>query len=110
MGVRKWIGNRPARRDGWLFDGLVAEAEGAAWLLYARDVESKDEVQGYKLVADAYVLNKANYWFMFNNTAQKFIGKDAKILRAGRPELYQALRRYLLLDEERPVSEEQGDG
>ena len=47
---------------------------------------------------------------MFNNTAQKFIGKDAKILRAGRPELYQALRRYLLLDEERPVSEEQGDG
>ena len=110
MGTRKWIGNRPPRREGWAFDGMVAEAEGAAWLLYARPVPSRDDAEAYKLIADGYVLNKANYWFMLNNEARVLIGKDAKVMKAGRPELYAALRRYLLLDEERPVSEEQGDG
>ena len=108
--MRKWIGNRPARREGWAFDGRVTEAEGAAWLLYARPVPSRDDAEAYKLIADGFVLNKANYWFMFNYEAKVLVGKDVKILRAGRPELYAALRRYLLLDEEQPVSEEDGDG
>ena len=107
--TRKWIGNRPPRREGWAFDGMVAETEGAAWLLYALPVPSRDDAEAYKLIADGFVINKANYWFMFNYKAKVFVGKDVKVLRAGRPELYAALRRYLLLDEEQPVSEEDGD-
>ena len=107
--MRKWPGNRPPRSEGWGYDGMVAETEGAAWLLFTRPVETRDDASAFKLIADGFVLNKANYWFMFNYEARVLVGKDVKILRAGRPELYAALRRYLLLDEERPVSEENGD-
>jgi hypothetical protein len=45
---------------------------------------------------------------MLNEDAKVLIGKDVKVLRAGRPELYKALRRYLLLPEEK-VKEQDDD-
>jgi hypothetical protein len=88
---------------------MVAETEGAAWLLFTRPVETRDDASAFKLIADGFVINKANYWFMLNEDAQVLVGKDIKVMKANRPELYKALRRYLLLDEEQPASEEDGD-
>lgn len=106
--MRKWEGNRPPRSEGWSYDGLLAETEGAAWLLYTRPVETRDDASAFKLIADGLVINKANYWFMLNEDAQVLVGKDIKVMKANRPDLYKALRRYLLLPEEKERERDDG--
>lgn len=98
--MRQWEGNRPPAAEGWGFDGKVAVVEDVPWLLYVRAVPTRPEATGCKLVADGYARNKANYWFMVNDEAKVLVGRDAKLLKAKRPDLYKALRRYLLLDED----------
>ena len=96
--MRRFQGHRPAVADGWMFDGSIGQAEDVDWLLFLRRLEDRDACSG-KLLADGYVINKANYWFILTE-AGELIGTDIKILKNNRPEVFNMLARHLMLDEE----------
>lgn len=97
--MRSYIGNIP-EGDGW--DELVEFREfyGSKWKVYVCDNDPAGKFLSIKLISNDYVDNKANYWFSWNVKENKICGrnKDHLLLKANRPELYQAALNILKLE------------
>ena len=89
MAVKNIKGKRP-RTGGWNEVGVVEDG-GQRWLVFIRPTEEWSTV---KVVADGYVLTKANYWLGWNGSRFSR-ATDLVLLAQQRPAVLEGLERVL---------------
>lgn len=89
-------GNKPSSKDGWIEMDAFTDRDNIEWLVYQQPQRKNGEWVNYKIVANGFALNKANYWFAHNFDENKFAFKrDLNSMNKNRDDLYLFIIRLL---------------
>lgn len=87
---RKYAGNVPDPNEGWVHVGTCRDADGIEWLVFSKSQDHTPDWCTYKVVANGYAANKANYWLARNKVTGRFgFARDYICMLETRPELHE---------------------
>ena len=90
-------GNVPDTSEGWSHIFRTENMYDSEWLAFVKYNDPEGRYVNVKIVSIEYVENKANYWLRYDKKLKNIsnTGRDAVLIKAHRPELYETIKNLL---------------